>query len=219
MVPTIEAAAPPRKSSPLPTLVASLADLLQPEAAPTPRATGSDPLMDEIVRLRRQLWRTRLVAALTSVTSMLALIVVAATGSPEPVEPASRLSAGHWASHVKHALHVLPKAAVDGSRPLAGAKVDLKISSITRDTVISLVPERGLARVISGPFPKVLELAPGVYSVQAYKPGFAPFKRELALGLDRPKRELVVHFRGRARPYAMAEGRRRVHHRLAPTRL
>jgi hypothetical protein len=81
-----------------------------------------------------------------------------------------------------------------GDVSLTPAKVSLVIHLPSDGTTVSLAKKGEPAEVLSGTFPKTLELAPGRYEVFAARRG-QTWSRPLDLSLERPRRELTIGLR------------------------
>lgn len=78
-------------------------------------------------------------------------------------------------------------AAVDG-------KIDVVIALLAPRANVTLTQFGTNPRSLFGPWPQTLRLAPGRYTVTAYRPGSKLFQRQLDLDVTRPKREVAISF-------------------------
>jgi hypothetical protein len=145
-------------------------------------------LRAEVARLRRWLWLTAALALLALLAAAaVALTLRSPTISPAPLQRADLGRAGH-AFRAPAFTATLPKANVVET-------VEVVVTLLTPHASVALTPFGGLPEAVSGPWPRVLALAPGRYTLTAAKMGKAPVMRMLDLSLDQPRREVSLALR------------------------
>ncbi len=214
---------PPRSMRSLPTSMAIPLTRDAVGERATPQRTNSidmealtAPLTLQIAHLRRWLMVSLLLAAVATVTA--AVAVVAALGGPhiraaelpwQGDSTATRASTprtidaplhGHLKRFAARMRPAAPPAAAteatsdnEPTRVPADGKVAVVISLSAKQTVVT-VTQGARQRMVHGPYPTTVRLAPGTYTLTAYRPGFRIFQRRLELSASRPVREIAIAF-------------------------
>jgi hypothetical protein len=145
-------------------------------------------LRAEVARLRRWLWLTAAVALLALVAAgAVALVHLPADVAPAPIQRAD-LARASQVFRAPAITVMLPKANV-------AQNVEVVVTLLTPHASVALTPFGGLPDAVSGPWPRILSLAPGRYTLTAAKMGRAPVMRMLDLSLDQPRREVSLALR------------------------
>lgn len=169
----------------------------------------TEPLEAQISQLRRWLMVSLLLSAVATVTA--AVAVLYALGGPNVLPSIDATSATMAinprveATRIRGrlaptALAELPPVEAVESAPVASDEaaadghVDVVITLLAPRASVTLTQFGTNPRSLFGPWPQTLRLAPGRYTVTAYRPGSKIFQRQLDLDPARPKREVAISF-------------------------
>ncbi len=170
-----------------------------------------EPLEAQVAELRRWLMLALVLAAVATVSAAVAVVHALGGGLPRFELPSMDSTATMAVTP-----HVRPRVrtAVAGPSPSAGATsperaigdatepapadavatVEVVVAVLGPRASVTLT-EPGLPpKSLLGPWPMKLSLAPGRYTITAYRPGFPIFQRQLDLDPSRPHREVAISF-------------------------